>query len=302
MSAFFRIFKFAGQHFFRNIWLSLVTVTMLTLALLTMDILLTMNLAADAAIKNIENRVDISVTFKIGAGEDSVQNTASYLRSFSEVRDVLIVTPNEALESFKIKHVDNLTVLSSLEEVGGNPFGYELIVKAESTDDYPMILEALDHPSFRDQIETKDFSNHETVLSQLSDAANKARWFGLTLFALFLAIAVLIVFNTARVTIFIYREEIAIMRLVGATGWFIRLPYLIEALMFSFLAVLISAAVMIPVSLALDPVFTSYFESASQLKDFFIGQALLVFGLEFAGAALICLLSTAFAMRKYLRV
>lgn len=302
MSGFLRIFKFAGQHFFRNIWLSLVTVMMLTLSLLTLDILLTMNLAADAAIKNIENRVDVSVTFKIGTAEGDVQSAASYLRSFSEVRDVLMVTPDEALESFKTKHADNSTVLSSLDEVGDNPFGYELIVKANSTGDYPMILEALDNPSFSDLIETKDFSNHENVLAQLSDAVAKARWFGLALFALFLAIAVLIVFNTVRVTIFVHREEIAIMRLVGAASWFVRLPYLIEALIFSLLAVLISAAVMIPVSVALDPVFTSYFETVSQLKDFFINQAPLVFGLEFVGTALVCLISTGIAMRKYLRV
>jgi cell division transport system permease protein len=302
MNAFLRIFKFAGQHFFRNIWLSLVTITMLTLALLTMDILLTVNLAADAAIKNVENRVDISVTFKVGSEEAEVQRAASYLRSFSEVRDVVVVTPDEAIASFKTKHADEATVLSSLDEVGGNPFGYELVVKANSADDYPMILEALDNPSFRDQIESKDFSNHEAVLSRLAEAAAKARWFGLALFVLFLAIAVLIVFNTVRVTIFVHREEIAIMRLVGAAGWFIRLPYLLEALLFSFFAALLSAAVMIPAALALDPFFASYFESAAVLRGFFVSQALLVFALEFIGAALVCLVSTAVAMRKYLQI
>ncbi|HBR80157.1 TPA: hypothetical protein DEA21_00695 [Candidatus Uhrbacteria bacterium] len=119
---------------------------------------------------------------------------------------------------------------------------------------------------------------------------------------LFLTIAVLIVFNTVRVAIFVHREEISIMRLVGATGWFIRTPFLIEALIFSFLAVLISGAFMIFAATVLDPVFASYFDSGSKLKDFFIGQGYWVYGSEFVGAALVCLFSTAVAMRKYLRV
>ncbi|HCU31345.1 TPA: hypothetical protein DIC21_01240, partial [Candidatus Uhrbacteria bacterium] len=253
MSTLLRVIKFAFQHFFRNIWLSLVTVSMLTLTLLALNILLSLNLATDAAIKNIESRVDISVTFKTEAVESDAKNTAIYLQSFSEVRDVQIITPDEALEAFKIKHANNPIVLASIEEVGENPFGYELIIQANSTDNYPMILEALDNPSFRDQIEDKDFASHEAVLNKISSVANQVRFFGLILVILFLTIAVLIVFNTVRVAIFVHREEISIMRLVGATGWFIRTPFLIEALIFSFLAVLISGAFMIFAATVLDP-------------------------------------------------
>jgi len=302
MSAFFRIIKFASQHFIRNFWLSLATVSILVLTLLTLDILLVLNLTASAALKNIENRVDVSASFKIGTEESDVQNAVSYLRSLVEVKDVVLNTPEEILTEFKTKHADNATILSSLDEVGENPFGYRLVIRANSVDNYPLILEALDNPSFRDKIEAKNFSDHEALLTKLSDVTNKIHLFGFLLFAIFLSIAVLIVLNTVRVTIFVHREEIAIMRLVGATGWFIRAPYLVEAAAFSFLAVLISAAIIVPIVLTLDPFFASYFESAVRFKDFFIGQAPLVFGLEFVGAALVCLGSTALAMRKYLRV
>ncbi|MFH1089051.1 MAG: permease-like cell division protein FtsX [Candidatus Uhrbacteria bacterium] len=297
-----RIIKFAFQHFFRNFWLSLVTVSMLTLTFLTVDVLLGLNLATDAAINNVEKRVDVSVTFKIGTEEAEVKNAASYLRSLPEVEDVGLVTPDEALIDFKTKHANNPTVLASLDEVGGNPFGYELIVRARSADNYPMILEALDHPSFRDFIEVKDFTSHETVLASLSDVTTKARWFGFTLLAIFLAIAVLIVFNTVRVTIFVHREEISIMRLVGAAGWFIRAPYLVEAFIFSLTALIISGLVVVPAVLIFNPLFDAYFETSSQLQNFFVGQAPWVFGLEFIGAALVCMASTAFAMRRYLKV
>jgi len=302
MSTVFRIIKFTLQHFFRNFWLSLVTVSMLVLTLLTVDILLTLNLTAEAAVNSVEDRVDVTATFKVGTADDVVQNSAVYLRSLDQVQDVLIVSPDQALEDFKNQHANDPVILASLDEVGGNPFGYELVIHAKATENYPMILEALDHPSFRDQIEKKDFSNHQTMLVKLSDVSNKVRWFGLALAAIFLLIAVLIAFNTVRVTIFVHREEISIMRLVGATGRFVRLPYLLEAILFSALATLFSALIFLPAVSALSPFFSSYFSTSGQLTDFFIGQAAWVFGLEFAGSALVCVVSTAFALKKYLKI
>lgn len=302
LSTFFRIIKFSFQHFFRNFWLSLVTVSMLTLTLLTVDILLILNLAAKAAVDSVERRVDITATFKVGTPEETVQNAAVYLRSFDEVRDVLVVDPDQALDDFKTQHASDPVVLSSLEEIEENPFGFELIIRANSPESYPLLLEALDHPTFREQIEEKDYSNHETVLAKLADVSNKVRWFGFGLAAIFLLIAVLIIFNTVRVTIFVHREEIAVMRLVGATGRFVRWPYVLEAIFFSVLATGLSAFVVLPVATALNPLFNSYFETPSRLTDFFLGQAVWVFGLEFAGAAFVCIISTAFAMRKHLKI
>ncbi|MFH1253771.1 MAG: permease-like cell division protein FtsX [Candidatus Uhrbacteria bacterium] len=302
MSTILRVIKFALQHFFRNFWLSLVTVSMLTLTLLTVDILLTLNLAAGAAVDSVENRVDITATFKIGTKEEEVQSAATYLRSFDEVRDVLIVDPEKALAEFKTQHANDPLVLSSLAEINGNPFGYEMIIRAKSTESYPMLLEALDHPSFRDQIEEKDYANHETTLAKLAGISDKIRWFGFGLAGIFLLIAILIVFNTVRVTIFVHREEIAIMRLVGATGRFVRWPYILEAIIFSALATGLSALIILPAIGALNPLFNSYFGAASRLSDFFIGQAVWVFGLEFTAAAVVCIISTAFAMRKYLKI
>lgn len=302
MITLFRIIKSAFQHFFRNIWLSLTTVSVLVLTFLILDILLVLNLATNAAISNVESRVDISASFKVGTVAEDVQSAAAYLQSLVEVKKVSIITPDEALESFKIKHADNATILASLDEVGGNPFGYQLIIQANSVDNYPTILEALDHPSFRDKIEEKDFSDHELLLNRLSEISYKARLFGSIVFGIFLLIAVIIILNTVRVATFVHREEIAIMRLVGATGWFIRAPYLVEAIIFTLLALLISAAVIIPVSIALDPLFASYFETPAQLKNLFVYQAPIVFGLEFVAMATVCLVSTAVAMRKYLRV
>lgn len=302
MSSFFRIIHFAFQHFFRNFWLSLITISLLTLTLLSVNILLLLNIAGDAAIKAVEKRVDISVTFKTDTTESIINQAAGYLRSFSQTRDVEVITPEEALAAFKIVHTNDQAVLDSLEEVEGNPFGYELVIKANSSGDFPMLLEALDNPSFRDQIESKNFADHEAVLARLSEMANKIRIFGGLVVGLFLLIAVLIAFNTVRVTIFVHREEIAIMRLVGASGRFVRAPYILEAIFFSLLSTAIAIAIVLPAALALDPAFGSYFEEPSRLSSLFVNQAPLIFGLEFLGVVLVTIGSTSFAMRRYLKI
>lgn len=302
MSGLFRIIKFAFQHFFRNIWLSVVTVTLLTLTLLSVNILLLLNTAADAAIRAVEKRVDITATFQIGTTEEEARQATEFLRTFSQVADVKVVTPDEALAAFKEIHADDEEILASLEEVEGNPFGYELVISAQSPDDFTVILEALDNPLFSDRVESKSSSDHQAVLSRLSDVSNKTRVVGAIVVAAFLLIAVLIAFNTVRVTIYIHREEIAIMRLVGASGRFIRAPYLLEAVIFAVLATAAAAAIVLPAASALDPAFGAYFEDPSRLSAVFVRQAPLIFGVELAGTAFVCIVSTAVAMRKYLKV
>ncbi len=129
------------------------------------------------------------------------------------------------------------------------------------------------------------------------------RAFGLGLSGLFLLISILIIFNTVRIAIFIHREEIAVMRLVGAAGWFIRAPYFIEAVLLSAVATVLAAAVVFPVLLLLQPKLDLFFASTpAKILPYFLENGWTIFGLEFVGLALVSVLSAAFAMRRHLRV
>ncbi len=119
----------------------------------------------------------------------------------------------------------------------------------------------------------------------------------------FLAIATLIVFNTVRIGIFIHREEIGIMKLVGATDRFVRAPFLVESVLYSLIAVLIVMAVIYPAAAVLEPQFNSYIDGQSVgLIAYFRENGLLIFGAQFGALALLNIISTSVAIRRYLRV
>lgn len=276
---------------------------MLLLTLITVNILLFLNVMTDRAISLVEDRVEVSVYFYDYTEETTVSAAVAYLRGLAQVRDVETVTPDEAYEQFVARHSQDEELMASLEELGGNPFGPSLIVKAQSVEDYEDIIDALDNPQFRDFIRDQDFSDYETIVDRIENVTNRLRAFGIALAIIFLLIAVLIVFNTVRMGIFIHHEEIAIMRLVGASNWFIKAPFFLEMMLLSLIAVGITIAIVYPIAAFLEPQMSVYFSSESVgLVDFFTKNGLSIFGGQFLGLALVTIFSTGLAMRKYLKV
>lgn len=303
MISFFRAIRFAFQNIWRNFWLSVITVTMLVLTLLSVNMLLVVDFVASRAAQYVEDRIEVSVYFKAGTPQEKAMNAVSYLRNLSQVRDVETVTADEALVRFKNRHAGEDAILRSIQEIGRNPFGPTLIIRANSAADFPFILEALDHPRFSQDIREKDFSNYTEIIKRIQSMTDKIRLFGLGLCIIFLTIATLIIFNTVRMGIFIHREEIGIMKLVGATDWFVRAPFLIEIILYSAFATAIVAAITLPSIAALDPRINLFFSGSSAgIASYFQKNGWMIFIGEFIGLTLINLLSTYVAMRRHLRV
>ncbi len=300
--AFYRASKFAMQNFWRNIWLSLMTVSILVLTLLSINVLLVLNVVTDRAIAYVEQRVDVSVYFYETVTEEQLTSVVSYLRTLTQVKDVQVVTAEEALTRFQSQHEGDEEILQSLNEYGGNPFGSTLVVQAHSVDDFDFIISALDHPDYEEWIREKDFSNYQDIINSIEASTDRVRWFGYGLSGLFLLITALIVFNTVRMGIFIHREEIGIMRLVGASSWFIRSPFLLEAILYSFLATVIAGALLYPILLQVEPKVDAYFGSTTGLIAYFIQNGLWIFGGQFILLSILNMLATSFAMRRYLKI
>ncbi len=298
-----RIIRFAFQNIGRNLWLSLMTVSMLVLTLVSVNVLLVLNLVGQKALAYVEDRIEVSVYFNAGVPDDKVANAASYLRNLAQVKDVGVVTADEALTRFKDRHAADASILAALDEVGGNPFGQTLVVKAETADAFPFILTALENPQFAADIRDKDFSSYEAIIERIRSITERVRIAGIVLTGIFLAVALLIMFNMIRITIFIHREEIAIMKLVGAGNSFIRLPFLLQSLLLTGGSVLLVAAISYPAIAALEPHLNFYFEGETLgLFSYYTQNGLVIFGAQFLLLAFVNMISTGLAMRKYLKV
>lgn len=297
-----RVIRFAAQNFWRNVWLSVATVTMLVLTLIVVTFLISVQVIGGEAVRQVEEKIDVTVAMKLEVTEQVVSEIRTYLESLAQVQEVNIIKPEEALATFIKRHEGNPQVLRSLEEVGENPFGFTLTVRARSPRDYPFILEVLENPTYREFIEDTNFVDHERLISRLNSLVDRVRNFGVILAGFFAAIAVLIIFNTIRVAIYTYREEIGIMKLVGASNWFVRAPFLLEGVIYSILAVAILALITFPVLAIIEPALSSFFDGISlELVAFFRHNWLAIFGGELLALIILNTISSSIALGRYLK-
>lgn len=303
MRSFFRIILFAVQGMWRNFWLSFVTTSVFFLTLLTINAVLVLNVLANASVKSVEEKVQVTVYFGADVAPDTVHGVRSYLLGLSQVKEVTYQSAEDALQEFTEHYQSDPVILAALDETDGNPLGQALKIRAYNAADFPFIVQALDTPEYAPYIKDKNYTDYSSALQLLSNFSHKVRMGFLALATFFGLIAVLIVFNTIRIAIYVHRDEIGIMKLVGANDWFVRGPFLLESLFYA----LIATGIMMGVTFA--AVYTShayvqaFFTGVNvDLAGYYTHGAFTIFGLQFAGLAVLGLGTTAFAMRRYLRV
>ena len=301
--SFLRALKFGALNVVRNAWLSAATASVLVLTLLAVNVLVVMNVLGRVAVSQVKSKVDIAVHFRPEVEETRVQTVKTALLALPEVRDVTYVSRDDAFTSFATAYAGDETVRGSLGEVVGNPFGATLLVSARDLSGYPKIVTALDDPAFSPLIEGRDYDDRQAMIARLDRITNRVNAAMLALSAVFGAITLLIVFNAIRVSIYTHREEIGIMRLVGASDWFIRMPFYVEALITSAVAVAVTMVVVLPAVGAVQPVLGRFFGAGElDLVAFYRANALGVVGLQFAAVAFLSLLTTKLATGRYLKV
>jgi cell division transport system permease protein len=298
----FRAFKFALQDMVRNGWLTVATVSVLALTLLSINLLVAVNVLGGVAIDALKEKVDVSIHFRPGVEDSRVQTVKIALLSMPEVQDVRYLTPAEALADFAAVNEADPRVAEALGEVGENPFGAILVVKARTLEDYPKVMEVVGSPAFEEIIEDKDFVDRQAVIERLNSISGRIQLVGLAVSALFGFIALLIVWNTIRMSIFTRRGELAIMRLVGASNWFIRSPFYVQAVLWCLAALAVTAAVFYPALDAAEPFLASFFGAPIDLLGYYRVNWPKIVGVELAAAVLLALVTTKMATAKHLNV
>ena len=250
----------------------------------------------------LENKVDATITFKPETPEDVMLQAKSYLASLPQVRDVGYVAPAEVLKRFKERNARNAQILAGLEEVNGNPLGGQIIVKAIRPEDYPFLLQAVQGPLYEPFIQSQTYDDHRAAIANIQQASRTVRIIGAILVAIFSLFGILIAFNAIRIAIYTQREEIAIMRLVGASSSFIRGPFLLEGIWLAFISLGLTALVVWAGVRALEPMLSRFFDGGETgLQAFFFGQWQLVVGIESLALIALVTLVSWIAVGRYMK-
>lgn len=300
---FYRVGKFAWQGFWRNIWLSLATVSIMALAGLTVNTLIALNVVADSTMTALEKKIDVSLYLVPEATEAQAVEVKDYLEQLAQVATVRYVSPAQALERFRIRHAKDSAILQSLEELDTNPLAATLIVTARRPESFPEILEIIDHSPHRKLVAEENFADHRRTIAEISAIADRINRAGVAVTVTFIVIAVLIVFNTIRMAIYTQREEIAIMKLVGASNTFITAPFIVASVLYGGLSTAITVALTFPLLDAIQPYLQNFFSGIPlDIVVHFRDNFFVIFGAQLMGIIVLVVLGSGIAIRRYLKV
>ena len=298
-TSFKRILKWGLKNFWRNGWLSTATVSIMVLTLLVITVLLMVNVVANAVLETLKDKIDISVYFKLDTPEEAILRVKSQLEKLAEVENVNYTSQEQALIRFKEKHKDNPVLLQSLEELDINPLEASLNIKARETSQYASINQFLESVYYQEVIDKVNYMQNKEVIEKLSKIITDVKTGGLGLTLLLTLIVFLVTFNAIRLAIYSSREEIGVMRLVGASNWFIRGPFIVEGMLYGIIAAIVTLAILYPVFYIVSPKISGFLP-IENIFGYFQANLLAFAVLLFAIGIVLGSFSSFIAVRKYL--
>lgn len=296
-----RIFGTSFRNFFRNAWIGVATMFVFGMAILSVNVLLGVQAVMNRAAHALEDRVDVTLTFRTATPGPVLAQLKLYALSLPQVKSVELVSAQDALQRFRARYASQPKILAALEELSSNPLGAQMIVKAREPDQYPFIVQALQSPQYAPFIQKQTYEDHRGAIIRIQAIANQARLAGSILVALFALFGLLTVVNAVRVAVYTQREEIAIMRLVGASSLFIRAPFVLQTVWFGVVALVAVSFATYGIITYIDPALRPVFDGEVGLLSLVREQGPRVFLLQFV-TLIVLMSSTAWiAVGRYIR-
>lgn len=296
-----RVFNVGWTNFKRNTYLSMGTTGVMVLVLFLFSGLMSLNFLTSQIVSSLDEKVDVSVYFKNDASEDEIAKVKSDLESLGTVKSVEYVSKDQALGEFKARHAGDTLVQDSLAELDVNPLQASLNVKADDSSQYASIVTFLEGNKFRSLVDKINFYENEQVIKRVLAISGGLRNWGF-LFTMALAlIAVLVTFNTVRLTIYSQKQEIEIMRLVGGSNWHIKAPYLVEGGLYGALAAGIVTVMFYPAIFFISPKVEGLMPGVS-LISYFVSNVFQFVPLIFFIGILLGVTSSFVAIRRFLKI
>jgi cell division transport system permease protein len=232
----YRTIKEGGKNFARNGWLSFAAVSVMVLSLYIMSITVFLGFSGRTALDSVENQLNISVYFAMDVKEERVLAIKDELLQFQEIEQIDFVSRDIALERLLETDGENEDISKALEEIGENPLPHSLVIYATHPNQYVQIDTLLKNSSYAQEIDVINYDRNKATISSLHSLLSALEKIGLATGIVFLIISILITFNAIRLTLYSQRREFEIMRLVGASNLYIRLPSLVEGILYGLVA------------------------------------------------------------------
>jgi cell division transport system permease protein len=235
-----RTFQEGCRNFKRNGWLTAATVVVLTLSLFVVSLTAILGVTANLILENMQDKINVNVSFNPEVTEEQIMAIKKDLEKYREVASVEYISREKALEDFMGSGGNDPVITQALQEIGENPLLASLSIKAKDSSQYDTIAKALAQSSFKDDISRINYEKNKKVIERLNGIKVTTKKVGLVLGSLFIGIALLITFNTIRLNMHSRKNEFEIMRLVGASNTYVRMPSVFEGIFYGLSATVVT--------------------------------------------------------------
>lgn len=300
-----RVARYGLAGFVRNGFVSLAAVLIMTITLSVVAGLMMAGAALNSTLTQLTNTVDVTVYFTTDATQDQINDVQNSLKALPEVASVAYVSREQALADFKTRHQDDQLTMQALDELGDNPLGAALEVRAKQTSQYEAIAAYLTKQQTAGtgsgaSIDKVNFYQNKTAIDRLTNIIDTSRRVGLGI-AIVLALASLLIsFNTIRLAIYTSRDEIGVMNLVGAGHWYVRGPFMIAGVLYGAVSGITVLLLLYPVTLWLGP-GSQRFLGTFNVFTYYTNSFPIIFLIIMGSGIALGALSSYLAVRRYLR-
>ncbi len=301
-----RIVTAGLRGFYRNRTVSLSSIFILTITLSIITAFYLFHALFAYTLDQVTEKVDVRIYFTTDASEEQIGDVKARLMGLPQVKSVTYTSRDGALQEFRDKHAGDQLTLQALDELGTNPFGASLSVVAKDTSQYQAIAEQLSEGSglLGDASGSVDKINYYQLKDSIDKLNNIIGWtntVGFWLSMVFILMSCMIVYNTIRLAIFVYRDEIAVMKLVGASNMFIRGPFIVEAMLYAISATVVTLLIFYPATIWVTKKTVFFFEGMN-IHAYFMSHFFELTGILILSGVVLAVISSLLAVRKYLKI
>lgn len=260
----------------------------------------------DVSVQQIQEKVDINVYMHTKASEEAIKDLEQALKAFPDVKEVTYTSKEEALALFQERHKHEDVTMQALAELDENPLGATLSIRAKDPEHYESIAAFLEQ---RREAESPDapligsmnFNRNKESIEKLTRIIHQVERASYITMIVLVAASILISFNTIRLAIYTAREEISVMRLVGASNMFIRGPFVLQGIMYGLVAGILTLLFLYPAVLWIGPNTESFF-NFNIFEDYFVQEFGRLFILLVGSGIVLGTVSSTLAIARYLRI
>jgi len=303
-----RVVKSGFVNFWRNGFVSLASLLVMVIMLFVLGAIIFTNVMLTASLDQIKDKVDVNVYFVTTTSEDDVLTIKKSLETLPEVRLVEYISREQALQSFKTRHQNDQFTLQALDELQENPLGATLNIKAKEPSQYAGIVSFLEQKSVSQKnglpiIDKVNYNQDQvkTSIDRLTRIIDSGQRIGFFITIALVLMAIVVTFNTIRLAIYTSREEISIMRLVGASSKYVRGPFVVVGIMYGILSALITMGIFYPATYYLGRSTQNFFGGVN-VYNYYIQNFAQIFIILLGAGVVVGAVSSFLAVRRYLKV